>query len=310
MPLKQSMMAACRHANGKDWWLLKMAGDSNMVYTFLVKQDTILRYPNQGIPFPFRGTNDVWGQMKFSKDGIKWALTYDAYSDTVYTPSCDVMLAQFDRCTGRLGGFQHFHKPGEYGFLGLEFSPNGNYIYTTRYSEIHQLDLSEGTWYNVYGEDTNFFCGYTTMELAPDNRIYIARFDGLCKQMSRINNPDGKGWACQFCPNCLRSQSNWGYLKTLPSMPNYELGSTGQPCWPLEVGEQEGDVSMWEVYPNPAGDKLYLRGDRPNESPKELYNAIGVLQLRTHAVEIEVGHLPRGMYYLKWGSGVRKVILE
>jgi len=34
--LSRTQMMACRHGNGKDWWLLKKALDSNNVYTFLV----------------------------------------------------------------------------------------------------------------------------------------------------------------------------------------------------------------------------------------------------------------------------------
>ena len=251
-PMKKSQMAACRHANGKDWWLLKMAGDSNIVFTFLVKQDTVLRLPNQIIPFPFMGTNDVYGQMKFSNDGVKWATTCSWIEDTTYAAAGDVYFGAFDRCTGQLSNFERYVAPpynGDSTNLGLEFSPSGQLLYISKFSGVQQLDLTDGTWFDVHGPDTNAFCGYMDLALAPDNKIYIGRFHGTCKQWSVINSPDIK-FNCDFCPNCLRSKSNWGYFKSPPNLPNYELGATGQPCWPLQneqVNQKEKELDRKSV---------------------------------------------------------------
>lgn len=309
-PMKKSQMTACRHANGKDWWLMKMAGDTNVVFTFLVKQDTIIRYPNQYIPFPFRGTNDIWGQMKFSKDGTKWATTYDAADDITYKHHGDVYVADFDRCTGILSTFQNFIPPPyiDTGNLGLEFSPNGQFLYVSKYNGIQQLDISAGTWYDVTGPDTNAFCGYTSLELSPDNKIYIGRFQGTCKQMSVINSPDIK-FNCDFCPNCLRSKSNWGYLSTPPNMPNYELGASGQPCWPLSLSSppKEGK-DILEVYPNPASAIFYIK--TAYKGNRELYNSIGQLLRSTKGNKIDVSDLSKGIYYIRCGNSVKKVMVE
>jgi hypothetical protein len=37
--LRKTQMMACRHGNGKDWWLLKNEGDNADVHTFLFTQD-------------------------------------------------------------------------------------------------------------------------------------------------------------------------------------------------------------------------------------------------------------------------------
>jgi hypothetical protein len=308
-PMKKSQMAACRHANGKDWWLLKMAGDTNMVFTFLVQQDTILRYPNQYLPFALRGVNDVWGQMKFSKDGRKWATTYDAFNDTTYQHYGDVYVANFDRCTGQLSGFQQFIAPPyiDTGNGGLEFSPNGNFLYVTKYNAVQQLDLADGTWYTVSGPDTNAFCGYTTLELAPDDRIYIGRYQGTCKQWSVINSPDIK-FNCDFCPNCLRSKSNWGYFGRPPNMPNYELGATGQPCWPLQNEQVNQKEKELLVFPNPASGQLYIQTEIKGE--RMFFNALGQLVQRTKGNELDVSALPAGVYWLRVGNRVKKVVVE
>jgi len=44
--LRKTQMMACRHANGKDWWLLKQAGDSNTICKFLFTQDSVYNMGN------------------------------------------------------------------------------------------------------------------------------------------------------------------------------------------------------------------------------------------------------------------------
>jgi hypothetical protein len=311
-PLKKSQMTACRHANGKDWWLMKMAGDTNMVFTFLVKQDTIIRYPNQYIPFPFLGANEIFGQMKFTKDGTKWATTCAWVQDNTYAAAGDVYIADFDRCTGVLSSFQRHVAPpymSDTSNAGLEFSPNGQFLYVSKYSGIQQLDISAGTWYDVTGPDTNAFCGYTTLELAPDNKIYIGRFHGTCKQMSVINSPDVK-FNCDFCPNCLRSKSNWGYFSTPPNMPNYELGASGQPCWPLQSSEVEKLRAEIRLSPNPFDNKLTI--EYKLESGEEaifiLYDLVGKevyrtgIESSTNKATLSIPELTKGFYLYRYST--------
>ena len=308
-PMKKSQMTACRHANGKDWWLLKMAGDTNMVFTFLVKQDTIIRYPNQYIPFPFRGSNDSWGQMKFSKDGTTWATTCNWADDITYKRAGDIYVADFDRCTGVLSSFQQFIAPPfltDSSNLGLEVSPNRQFLYVSKYNAIQQLDIAAGTWYTVSGPDTNAFCGYTTLELAPDDKIYIGRGDG-CKQMSVINSPDIK-FNSDFCPNCLRSKSNWGFFSTPPNMPNYELGASGQTCWPLDNAETVKEDGLWEVYPNPAQGAIYIQ--HKDGKTKRLYNTLGQLLLETNTPMFDVSRLSKGIYFVQCDGEMKKVVVE
>jgi hypothetical protein len=309
-PMKKSQMTACRHANGKDWWLMKMAGDTNKIFTFLVKQDTIIRYPDQYIPFTFLGANEILGQMKFSKDGTKWATTCAWVDDVTYAASGDIYVANFDRCTGLLSSFQRHIAPpymSDTSNAGLEFSPNGQFLYVSKYAGIQQLEISAGTWYNVTGPDTNVFCGYTTLELAPDNKIYIGRFHGTCKQLSVINNPDVK-INCNFCPNCLRSKSNWGYFSTPPNMPNYELGALTQPCWPLMNEEVAGNNTSWEVYPNPAQGVVYIK--HKDGKTKRLYNTLGQLLGETQSTMFDVSRLSKGIYFVQCEGEMKKVVVE
>lgn len=314
----KTSMQACRHANGKDWWLLKQGGDSsigNVVYKFLFTQDSVYDMGMQTIPFPFRGYPDLWGQMAFSKDGKRWACTLPNNKDG------EVYLGDFDRCTGMLSNFQKKNiYPQATGFpipgpqqdttnAGLCFSPNGNLLYISRYSHIVQLSLQNNSQYKVYGMDTayNYFMGYIVMYLGPDNKIYIGHKDGFSKQMSTIDNPDVQGAGCNFCRKCLRSQSYYGYLYSPPNMPDYELGAD-LPCWPLGYESVAAEEEVFSIYPNPSSGMVTIKTD--SKHSRELYNSMGQQLMSTFQNEIDMKHYSKGIYYIKCDNAVKKLVLE
>ncbi len=316
-------MQACRHANGKDWWLLKQAGDSvngNRIFKFLFTQDSVYNMGVQTIPYPFKGYFDLYGQMQFNQNGTKWASTYCAYPSTG-----EVYLADFDRCTGMLSNFDKIIVGGQpTGFpvgdvqidtsnTGLCFSPNGQHLYISRYSHVMQYQFANNAFHKVCGMDTvyDYFAGYTSLGLGADNKIYIGHFHGTSKQMSVIDNPNGQGAACNFCKKCLRSknpQTMYGLLSNPPTMPNYELGSTGQPCWPLgnEVLSKLDDEL--NVFPNPVSGVLYIKTE--SKRKRELYNSVGQIVFSTKENEIDVRNIPKGIYYLKIENKVKKIVIE
>jgi WD40 repeat protein len=233
-----------------------MMGDSNNVATFLFTQDSVIDKGLQRMPFFGKGYIDQWGQMVFNQTGSRLATTSTSNMG-------DVFLADFDRCYGILSNYKKISAPilsWEEGqdstTSGLAFSPNGRYLYVTKYSHVLQYDLQQDSWYVVSGRDTTYnqFNGFFTSALAPDGKIYIGNFHGMGNQMSTINNPDQLGAGCNFCPKCFRAITN-SYKTAMsvpPCMPNYELGA--QVCWPLEVNEVERENV--KVYPNPASNQL------------------------------------------------------
>lgn len=315
--LSKVQMMACKHGNGKDWWLFKMAGDANKVYKFLFTKDSVVNYGVQYFPYPFRGYQDLNGQMAFSKDGTKFATTYShKYGE--------VLTANFDRCSGMLSNMEKLDVPPKLVTTstgpimdsfngGLCFSPNGRFLYISRATHIMQYDYQDNTYYKVYELDTSTtqFLGYSSLHLAPNGKIYIGNLGGgAAKQMSVIDNPDVKGVGCNFCRKCLRSNSSYGYLTTPPCMPNYELGvdTVNQNCWAVGIEQHTLKVREWDVYPNPSSSKVYIRNAERRK--KNLYNAIGQLIFSTLNNEIDVSSLSKGMYYLKCDGQSKKVIIE
>jgi hypothetical protein len=325
--LSDVQMMACRHGNGKDWWLFKQGSIKNKVYKFLFTQDSVINYGIQQFPEPLFSKWDNGGQSMFSQDGKKYATTCRGTGK--------VFLADFDRCTGILSNPKIIdmdtllsHNPFDSTEIdphteGLAFSPNGRFLYVCQYFNIQQLDLLDtnpATQWSVVAElDTTWdaFQSYSSMYLGPDNKLYVGNWGGLSKQMSYFEFPNEKGLASGFCKRCFRFPMQG--VKAPPNMPNYDLGADN--CWPLSLPSppKEGD-GLLEVHPNPASGKLYIKYEIASHhigqaqslanSKKELYNSVGQLVVSTKENEMDVSVLSSGVYYLKCGSFTKKIIVE
>jgi hypothetical protein len=319
-------MMACRHANGRDWWLLKQGQyDTNQVIRFLVTPDSIAGPWIQTYlgpdPNSYRKAWDLSGQYAFSADGSKFAYVKQ------YCPQ--LILADFDRCTGELSNFTQHAIPIDttpsldpnlkYDSLinGVCFSPNGQYVYITREWNIYQYEHNEPdsslAWYHIIqGPDTTYqkFQYYSSLHRGIDGRIYIGNWGAQHKQMSVIDKPDIKGVGCQFCRKCFRlDDTTFMGFGAPPDMPDFNLGASGQVCWPLSMSEFENlKMLELEVYPNPSSNIFYIKNKKGKK--KELYTMLGELLYSTIKDEIEVSSFSKGVYFLKCEGETRKVIIE
>jgi hypothetical protein len=314
--LRKTQMMACRHANGKDWWLLKNEGDSANVHTFLFTQDSVY---DKGVQTFNQIYWDIWdgrGQSVFNSVGNQFATVSQGILEGY------VFIANFDRCYGTLSnpkviqmpmGSQHHPTDStlkERKAVGLAYSPNGQFLYVISVKNIYQYDLQDNTWFHVAGLDTTAqqFTDYETAYLAPDNKIYIGNWAGTCKQMSRIDNPDVKGVGCNFCRKCLRLDSLTGFVRagTPPCMPNYGLGT--RVCYPESTEQLIMNNEELIIFPNPSNNIFYIKNKKGKK--KEMYNSVGELVLSTIKEEINVSHFSIGVYYLKCENVVKKVVVE
>jgi hypothetical protein len=282
--LSKTQMMACRHSNGKDWWLLKQGGDSNIVYKFLFTQDSDYDKGKQIFTDPIWGIWDLQGQSVFTKDGRQYATTNQSSS------TGKVFIADFDRCYGLLSNPQiieapiaSMHDPADSTItdrlpVGLAYSPNGKLLYVMCQYNIWQYDFQDSSWFHVAGIDTSWvkFQLYNASYLGPDDKLYVGNFGGTSKQMSVIENPDVKGAGCNFCPRCLRLDTLInGYVSTPPCMPNYALGA--QDCWPLATNDINAPATSIEVYPNPTNLQLNIKYRGTNDTKMQIVNMWGVV---------------------------------
>jgi len=255
-------IAAVKHANGKDWWLITPRRNSNQFYIF--------KFTSQGIVDTFQQTIGILpdpqgeglGQMVFSPDGSK------LYRTCRYRP---VMVYTFDRDAGIFIQFDTI--PFEYGNqlvgeIGCAVSPNNQYLYLSCRKSLYQLDVLapdiSSSQIKVAEWDGNadpFPTMFWQCQLGPDCKIYIVA-GGDTRYFHIIHNPDEPGLACNVEQRGLHLPTPSG--ASMPSFPNYRLGplnNPGVPCTAtVSVSQPVLPIPsklVW-VYPNPANNELSI----------------------------------------------------
>lgn len=317
-------LTALRHGNGKDWWLVKADCENHQYQTFIVQKDSILGpYYNQ-----IADTGDFCAfnsQIYFSDDGTRFASSiYGSIFNIGSSPFYNfnrVDVYDFDRCNGQftfrnkyMVTYDTSSYPDKDYKNGICLSPNGKLLYMSNRYTIYQIDIDDTSTNNalfITGPDTinTAFPRYSLMACGPDGKLYIGNRNGTRPYMSYIDSPNVKGLGCHFVPQGLWQP--YTNLLSPPNMPNYGLGKApvGGNCWPDEVEEFANEIDNdLQVFPNPASTILFVKTSL--SSKRELYNALGQLIYTTTKNEIDVSKFAKGMYYLRCGFHVKKVIIE
>lgn len=249
--LLNGRLTACKHGNGRDWWVIISKYNSNIRYKILITPQGPQLYSSQAIGQNTPDILDYYGQACFSPDGSKYAL--------VLARTQSVELFDFVRCTGELSNPRFvFINDSTTGMLGCSFSPNSRFLYASDERYCYQFD----TWSSnidsskqvvaVYdGYVATFQTKFFYHQIAADGKIYVSTLGGD-SVLHRINEPDSLGMACSFQQHCIKLTYNGN--KSLNTYPNYNLGPlTGSVCDSLtSVNETIKNASLQlKVFPNP-----------------------------------------------------------
>ena len=242
---KFGTITACRHANGRDWWMLQFSRDT--VYHYLIDPSGLNLDHMSTLPFELRGTI---GQSKFSPQGDRFAL-YGSWDLSFLGAASrtDLMVADFDRCSGDLIDPIFSLQPGQHSVFsnGVEFSPDGNLLYISNKLNMYQFDLNESDVFSsrqtvatydgsTCGDAADFPLEFGQLKLGPDNKIYI----GLtlqCFDIHVINYPNNRGTDCDVQQNVIKLPTyTYG---TIPNFNTYRLGPLdGSFCDTLGIDNQ------------------------------------------------------------------------
>lgn len=310
--LVEGELTACKHANGRDWWLLSHKFESDTFYKFLVTPS--------GIQGPWIDETGSWrtnyfGQTVFSPDGSKFAY---------YEPNSDLDIWDFDRCSGVLSNLIHVDINDSMGAGGATFSRNGRYLYVSSVNFVYQFDmmatdipLSQITvaiydgFFNGSGFPTQFY----QMLLAPDDKIYINSPSGVY-DYHVINYPDSAGLACDLQQHSIHLP---GYSVSLPNHPNYFLGPiSGSVCDSLtsDVPNIPSLIQSFNIFPNPTRNILYItQGKKELIESINIFNSIGQKQAITYTsinnqeyLEVNTSLLSQGIYFLEMFTDKQKIV--
>ncbi len=310
-------MHAVKHANGRDWWLVVHERIPSFSPTTTNRFYMLLITP-EGVQGPYEqhvghliDYYTTWGEMIFSPDGSRLALTGYNF----------VEIFDFDRCTGVLTEYAYIDnfEPGVFDAYGLSFSPDGNKIYVSSINSdlLYQYCLNcndsiEETkvllFENPYG---GYFIGQH--ELGPDDKIYFVIgykvmpnniFTYKNMNLCVINEPNQEGFACN-----LDTSSIWlggrRAIMGLPNLVNYNLGAiVGSDCDTLAVGVNTiPEKEIFTVFPNPTSDILNINNSVANNFIYSftLNNAVGVeiytVPKLLNYQKIDLKSLPARVYF-------------
>ena len=252
-------LAACKHANGRDWWIVALKDASTIIHKFLLDSSGISYMGTQNLGFP---TPITWGnatQPIFSPDGTKFVYGSGRAGSN---PFHDVRLFNFDRCNGNFSGLEYVAlNDSSFGF-GLSFSPDSKYLYHSSFQRIYQFNtdtsdiaaskttvaVNDGYYSPIPPFQTDFWYMY----LAANGRIYISPGNGVI-DLHYINYPDSAGMACDVHLHdlhlpCYSFRGNVYH-------PNYYLGcdttQTTCPCLTTGINEIGQHDFKFSVSPNP-----------------------------------------------------------
>ena len=203
-------VTAVAHSNGLFIWVISHLWDSNTFLMYLIDTDSLHTVPiTQSIGEIHNNIQSLSGCMKASPDGTHLAITGGGY------PS-KVQLFNFNNSTALLSNpISLMHQATYYKPYGIGFSPDGTKLYISsfgieslaQYRNIHQYNLESEDSLTIVNSEIEivYLSGVTyqigTMQLGPDNRLYIAKDNQpyLCI----IENPDSLGSLCNFVDSAL-----------------------------------------------------------------------------------------------------------
>jgi hypothetical protein len=304
-------IVACRHANGRDWWIFKPGLRLNKFYRALLSPYGISVSPY------YTEAENHWSiaafYSHFSSDGTKFCTIYDdGIQKTVHR-------YDFDRCTGELSNLQiHDVNALLYGTIYYScLSPDGSKMYFYRYPYLPDAGDIAIIQYDFETQQTYTFCsGNCALPFTSPNGkqvLYVtalpdstAPFFGARIYISMVNNPNNAATPDNISLNIYELPNAQGFVP--PNHANFRLGAAqGTVCDSL--GLSANAVEDWpeiSVFPNPSNGAVHLRLAQWPGGSYSLHNSLGqpVAQAALAATSQEqvfnlaLPHLPNGLYFL------------
>ena len=258
----RSHLTACRHANGRDWWLVLNKIKSNQYYKYLLDPTCIHFIDLQAIGSPTTWEGTATGQSAFTPDGTLF-IHYDNVTD--------IYAYDFDRCSGTLSHFRQVNIENNEdtgnSLGGMAISPNSRFAYTFNYLYSYQIDLYapdlqtsvtrvaywdstyvNNVWPTVFGKAA----------LAPDGKIYSA-VPGSNPYLHVIHNPNAKGDSCDFEQHGIFLPYSWNN-NDIVNFPHFRLGRMeGSACDTVYTMVKDLIQTFTiQISPNPASSETTL----------------------------------------------------
>ena len=309
--LTQGYMTACKHANGKDWWIVQIEQDTNIFFKILLTKDSIMVVDSQNIGnFKFYRDNNL-GQAVFTPDGSKWV---------AFNSKEKAIILDFDRTTGELYNLRQVNPQDSGQFVGVAVSPNSRFAYLSAMTDLYQIDLwaddIQASLTHIahidYFPDPYFISTFSLAQLGPDCKIYIVN-GGTNNYLHVINKPNEKGEACDFKQHSFYLP-NRNYNGSLPNFPHFRMDEAEVCDSTLtsifgELVLLRRDIKVW---PNPSSGVFNIELPDVGAGKLVVSNISGQMVYERdvsniiNKEQIDISHYPSGRYNVEfWPEKVK-----
>ena len=306
-------ITACKHGNGRDWWIISRE--------YGKKNFTVMLLDSSGIKIVSDDQNSGWdlNQRSLNKGNFCNRFSWDGKQFASFNYE-GLEIFDFDRCQGKLSNRRQFVFPIDDTSTNTYvcYSSNNQLVYANQGHKIYQIELKTNNVIKIADwdlrEDTvdggtaGFYTSFGFPQLAPDGKIYYSTTEST-RYLHVIEKPNEIGGLCSFKQRSIKLL-NWN--SGLPNFPNYELGAVADKCG--ESGIANNEIEKIEVYPNPASDFVeispstviqsrYISGLIRNLS-FTLTNLLGqqtspLVEVTNRGHRIDTRSLPEGIYLLQ-----------
>lgn len=305
---------ACRHANGRDWWILKLGQRKNhYVRGLLTPYSVELEpyYSNEDSSYV------SFGWASFSSDGSKYVHWFGGHIR-------ELQVFDFDRCTGELSNLQTFDfseiisNDGFIDFTPFSLSPDGSKIYMVRsnvelvVSENFQYDLETQTL-TVISDSLGIFCltpnlkqmlgGSCCVDYTPTPNVPYANI---------LKQPNESGFDTEFIPFYYELPL-YGFIYYPPNQANHLLGPIDDTiCDSLGLDDETSikkiEQSSFNIFPNPGNEIIHFSTDLPLPLELTIRDNQGRIVIektknqKSFTIQDEIPELNAGIYFIELNS--------
>jgi hypothetical protein len=215
-------LSATIHYNNQDLWIVSHEWNSDKFISVLLTDQGIEDVITTSVGLNYNGPPiRSIGQLKFSPCGTKLAVAINEYDN--------VELFSFDNLTGKIYNPISIRTPFRYSNYGVEFSPNGNKLYVSDFTNrsIYQYEVSELntdkinlSGHKIYHDKNRAVLG--ALQIGPNGKIYVALLNST--YLDVIENPNLTGDECNYRTDAVRLASEKSSAKSLYGLPNMSQG--------------------------------------------------------------------------------------
>ncbi len=233
--------AACKHGNGRDWWITIYDLGNPEQQTFLLSPTGITGPFTQTIGPVFPERENI-GKCVFSPDGNTY-IRHDGNNGP--------RIMRFNRCTGLFSNLRLLPYPENTAVFSWSaaISPDSRFLYLSKPTVVWSLDLQVTnplvSYLDTLARYNGSYCPepwstrFFAMQEAPDGKIYASNYENSSRCMNVIGQPLLPGLAADVAFGGFELPI-WNGI-TSSHFPHYRLGaSEGSPCDTLNLQAPEG----------------------------------------------------------------------